>query len=459
MLKRKLRLDKREKTYEEYHRAMVEAARARIDKDYRKDLRGVMALISSQIDMLVEQRWEIIYRLDDGKTKDLVKEKNVISSKIDKLYSLKDLINNCQKRFVAISRINKSQERESYSMPLSCGSVLCPRCSKKKSKVHNRKVFRIARWMLEIRDVNGDKQPFHSIVFTLPLKLRKHFASEKMLNVLFQAANETLKDVVGCEGWVGAMHFYGHKSDEYNPHVNSVFSGVSSEGRLPLPKILSKDELKELRETFLSKVLENATSNVWDELFGADVKVWRNNIKDELKTPVEPFGDKEIKKFVKKKEFKKFVKENANCHRTEPKSTDGQKKHNLLYIFRGTLPLDKLVTSSQEVKDLFLFDLSPCKGGLTKGGRGKGFRNVRYFGAYRCSNRKKYLEENGIVVPENPGFVTSDDDTKFEIVSYDGKPRLFSFDGVVLGKLNLELGLQEVHLDDHWFDETDDDYD
>ena len=433
MLKRKLRIEKREKTSEEYHRDRVEDQRVRIAKDYQTDLRKVMAFIDSQIDLLVEQRWKIIYRLDDEKTKHLFQEKKKINSKVDRLYNLKDLLKSCQKRFVALSRVNKNEERESYSMPLSCGSMICPRCSKKRSKVHNRKVFRIAKWMLEIRDRNGDKQPFHSIVFTLPLKLRKHFASKKMLDVLFQCANETLKDIVGCEGWVGAVHFYGHKSDAFNPHINCVFSGVSSEGRFPLPLFLSTEKLEELRETFLSKVLEGVPSNVRDELFGDD------DVDDE--------------------KFKEFIKTNSNCHRNKPRMTEGQKLHNLLYIFRGTLPIKKLETSSQKVKDLFLFALSPCKDGLSKGSRGKGFRNVRYFGSYRCSNRKKYLEENNIIVPKNPGFVTKDDDTEFEIVCYEGKPKLFSFDNVVVGEINSELGLQQVYLDDTWFTEIDDDYD
>jgi hypothetical protein len=384
-----------------------------------------MAFIASETKQLVAKRWKVISQLDDGKTKHLFKGKNELSSKIDKLYRLRDLVNNCEKRFIAISRVNKNQVHESYSMPLTCGSMLCPRCSQKKSKVHNRKVYRIARWMLEIRDRNGDKQPFHSVVFSLPLKLRKHFASEKMLNVLFKSANEALKEVVGPEGCVLSMHFYGDRSDEFNPHVNCVFSGVSSEGRFPLPTFLSKAKLKKLREAFLAEVLKSVPGAVTDELFDDD----------------DVGGEK-------------FIEQNANCHRSI-RFTEGQKLHNLLYIFRGTLPLEKLEISSQEVKDMFLFDLTPCKDGFAKGSRGRGFRNVRYFGAYRCSNRKKYLEENNIIIPKNLGFKTKDDDTKFEVICYEGKPRIFNFDDAVLGAVHPELGLQQVYLDDPWEDDFD----
>ena len=440
MLKRKSRLKHREFSFKDFLQITEETERIRKETEYRTSLRQVNDFIASQTEQLVEKRWNVIHQLDVGKAKHLFKEKNEISSQIDRLYRLRDVINNCQKKFVAISRINKSSVRESYSLPLTCGSMLCPRCSKNKSKVHHRKVFRIARWMLQIRDRNGDMQPFHSIVFSLPLKLRSFFTTKLMLDMLFKCANETLMEVIGPEGCVMALHFYGHKSDEFNPHVNCVFSGVSSEERLPLPTFLTKPKLKELRETFLSKVLESVPGVARDQLIDADDKYIKKS-----------------KEYIKKK--KEYIKKNSNCHRSI-RLTEGEKKHNLLYIFRGTLPLEKLEDSSQEVKDLFLLDLSPCKDGLTKGGRGKGFRNVRYFGAYRCSNRKKFLEENGIVVPENPGFKTIDDDIEFEIITYeDGKPRLFNFDGVVLGEVNFELGLQQVYLDDDSFGDEDDDYD
>ena len=427
MLKRKSRLENREKTFKDFLQITEETERIRKEKEYRTSLRQVMAFIASETDQLVAQRWKISDQLDDGKTNDLFKEKNKLSSKIDRLHRLRNLINNCEKKFIAFSRINKDEVRESYGMPLTCGSMLCPRCSQKKSKVHNRKVYRIARWMLEIRDQNGDKQPFHSVVFTLPLKLRKHFASEKMLNVLFKSANEALKEVVGPEGCVLSMHFFGDKSDEFNPHVNCVFSGISAEGRLPLPTLLSKSELKKLRETFLAEVLKSVPCAVKDELFD-DGDVGGEN----------------------------FIEQHANCHRSI-RFTEGQKKHNLLYIFRGTLPLRKLEIASQKVKDLFLFDLSPSKDGFAKGSRGRGFRNVRYFGAYRCSNRKKYLEENGIVVPTNAGFQTRDDDIKFEVVFYKGKPKIFSFNDVdiIIGELHLELRWSEIYLDDSWEDDHD----
>lgn len=426
MLKRLERLEKRSVVQEQYNLGVRESD----NQKYRKGLRKVNAFIGGEIDRLVERRWQIIYELDLGKNKELFREKKTISSRIDRLHDLKDLVNRCCKKFIAITRENKKAVRESYSLALHCGHVLCPRCSQHKSKIHNRKVYRIAKWLLLIRDKFGNKQPLHSVVFTLPLSLRPYFNSEMMLNVLFRAANKALKDVVGPEGSIMSMHFYGDKSEQYNPHVNATFGGISLVDRLPLPKIIPKSKLKELRECFLTEVLKSIPGLAKDMLFDAD---------DTSGT--------------------RYVKQNSNCHRSI-RVKKGEKLHNLIYIFRSTLPLDKLSTSCQEVKDMFLFDLSPCKSGVNgRSNRGCGYRNVRYFGSYRCSNRKKYLEENNIVIPDNPGFKTKGDSTEFEVVMYaDGKPKLFNYADVTLGEMHPELKLNQVYLDNH-FDNLEGNYD
>lgn len=421
MLKRIKRLEQRSIVQEQYETDSLSELRERVDKKYRSDLRKVNSFIGSEINRLVKRRWQIVYELDLGRNKKLFQEKKSITSKIDRLYDLRDLINRCCKKFIAISRINKSSVRESYSLPLYCGSMLCPKCSEHKSKIHNRKVYRIAKWLLLIRDKFGNKPPLHSIVFTLPLALRPYFKLEKMLNVLFKAANVALKNVVGPEGSIMSMHFYGDKSEKYNPHLNVTFGGISSVDRLPLPKIIPKAELKELRECFLGEVLRNVPGLAKDELFGVD---------DANGT--------------------RFIEQNSNCHRSI-RVQKGEKLHNLIYIFRSTLPLEKLAASSQEIKDMFLYDLSPCKSGVNgRSNRGSGYRNIRYFGAYRCSNRKKYLEENNIVIADNPGFKTTDDDIEFVVIKYgDGKPRLFNYDddNVVVGAIHPELKMPQVFLD------------
>ena len=403
-------------------RRREEKRREKKEKDYEYKLKSVVSFLTVEEKKLLEKLRDIEFkhREKNYKSFSLKRIRDKLKLKLKMLEKHKDIISSCNSKFIAVSRKVPDKARESLAMPLDCGSQLCPRCSENKSTIHRRKIRRIARWLLEVRCARGSRPMLHSFVFTLPSILRKFFVSKTMLDKLFSVASKTIMDTIGPQGTICTLHGFGDKEDAYAPHINVLFAGIDK-NRNHLPNLIPKEKLREVRESFLSEV----------------VKLLPHEFAEQLPND--------------------YVEKNSNCHRSF-KNKKGQKLHIIGYLTRGVVDVPKLANEPQAIIDLFLYQLSPCRidgaNGSAMSGKGRGFRYTRYFGQYSCGNRKKFLEQNHIVVSKRKPFqVVDDPDIKFEIVEHFGKPVMFNFyEHSPLG-FHESLKLPNVDLD-YWFEDS-----
>ena len=399
-----------------------ERKRKKEEEDYEKRLKVVFSFLDVEqeklegdLQVVNDKRQENNY-----KSSSLKSLKYELGLKLRMLEKHREILNACNSKFIAASREIPGKERESIAMPLDCGSQLCPRCSENKSAIHRRKIRRIASWLLELRCNDGTTPMLHSYVFTIPQTLRKFFVTKVMLDKLFKVASDAIMNTIAPQGTICTLHGFGDEKDTFSPHINVLFGGMDNE-RNRLSDLITKEKLKEIRESFLLEVIKLLPSDF-----------------------VETLPDE-------------FVKQSSNCHRSF-KSKQGQKLHIVGYVTRGTIDIPKLANGSQEIIDLFLYKLSPCKvDGLknsSMSGKGRGFRYTRYFGQYSCGNRKKFLEANLVVINKRKPFEVDDDtDIPFEIVSHFDKPIIFHFYMHSPLGVHKKLNLQMVDLD-YWFFEN-----
>lgn len=415
MLKRQIKSDNRQLIKADFQKKKKKIQ----EKEYEEKLENVVGFLGTEESKLLEQLQNVKFRYKESnyKSSSLKRVRDKIELKLRMLAKHEEIIHGCNAKFIAVSRQVPDKQRESLALPLDCGSQLCPRCAANKSRIHCRKIRRIAKWLLEVRCAKGTTPMLHSYVFTLPKSLRSFFASKIMLDKLFKVASNAIMDIIGPQGTIATLHNFGDKEDMYAPHVNILFAGIDK-NRNRLPNVIPKEKLKEVRESFLLEV----------------VKLLPDEFVEQLPND--------------------YVEKNSNCHRSF-KNKKGQKLHIIGYLTRGVVDVPKLANEPQEIIDLFLYQLSPCRidgaNNSTMSGKGRGFRYTRYFGAYSCGNRKKFLEQNSIVVNEKKPFQVADDpDVDFEIVSYFGKPVLFNFYEHEQVGVHKELELPKVDLN-YWF--------
>lgn len=415
MLKRQIKSDNRKLIKADFQKKK----KKRQAKEYEEKLKNVFSFIDAEEQKLLQRLDNVKLRRKECNYKSvpLKRAKDELELKLRMLGKHKDIISACNSKFIAASRQVPDKARESIALPLDCGSQLCPRCSENKSAIHRRKIRRIAKWLLEIKCVKGSTPTIHSYVFTLPKGIRSFFATKVMLDKLFKVASNAIMDTIGPQGTICTLHSFGDKEDVYAPHINILFAGIDK-NRNRLPNVIPPEKLQEVRESFLSEV----------------VKLLPHEFVEQLPND--------------------YVERNSNCHRSF-KNKKGQKLHIVAYITRGTIDIPKLANEPQEIIDLFLYQLAPCRidgaNNSTMSGKGRGFRYIRYFGQYSCGNRKKFLEQNSIVINDRKPFQVADDpDIGFEIVSYFGKPVLFNFYEHEQVGVHNELELPKVDLN-YWF--------
>jgi len=98
-----------------------------------------------------------------------------------------------------------------------CGREWCPVCGLQKSVAHLR---RIARWLPKAFQIKS----LGYFVFTIPLELRPEYRTKAELSALMQKATRLLK-TMGYDRGLSRLHYFGDKSEVYNPHINILVDG------------------------------------------------------------------------------------------------------------------------------------------------------------------------------------------------------------------------------------------
>lgn len=122
---------------------------------------------------------------------------------------------------------------------LVCGREWCPKCGKKGSEAHNRRLARLIDRVYAMPTVGY-------LTFQIPLALRDKFEDIGMLS----QASCYLKRLLKREGYsrgVMRWHYYGETKDRYHPHLNVL---VQTEG------YIGKSQLMRIRHAW-SRWLKN----------------------------------------------------------------------------------------------------------------------------------------------------------------------------------------------------------
>ena len=123
--------------------------------------------------------------------------------------------------------IGQCEEGHAWVKELVCGKEWCPTCGQKDSVAHNR---RFARWLKKGRQLHS----MGYLVITIPMKHRNQFLSKNHIRYAYDAC---IKILAGARtsrhsrvgGYfprgLGRWHWFGEKSDAFNPHLNFLVDG------------------------------------------------------------------------------------------------------------------------------------------------------------------------------------------------------------------------------------------
>ena len=225
----------------------------------------------------------------------------------------------------------------SYQKVLHCSKSLCPVCSEKNSEAHKR---RYARMIRKFRHF-VENEPMGYMVFTVPLAQRPHFKDKVSLGYLMKAAASVVQGVLGVDGVVVSMHFFGDKKLDYHPHVNVIFPLLADRGSRKVYERLSKKKLELLRSE------------------------WRDALQDYTKEKIDQ----------------------VSVH-YQFAGTEGRKVHKFKYVGRSTVPFEAFIALDEGMQE-FLID------GLFR------FHNVRYYGEFANCKWKSFYFHIGAEFPRD----------------------------------------------------------
>ncbi len=225
----------------------------------------------------------------------------------------------------------------SYQKVLHCSKSLCPVCSEKNSEAHKR---RYARMIRKFRHF-VENEPMGYAVFTVPPALRPHFKDKVSLGFLMKAAASVVQGVLGVDGAVVSMHFFGDKTLDYHPHVNVIFPLLADRGKRKVYEHLSKKKLDFLRSE------------------------WKDALKDYTKEDIDQ----------------------VSVH-YQFSGTEARKVHKFKYVGRSTVPFEAFLNLDDDMQE-FLVD------GLFR------FHNVRYYGEFSNCKWKSFYFHLGAEFPKD----------------------------------------------------------
>ncbi len=100
---------------------------------------------------------------------------------------------------------------------IACGKEWCPECGKLNSIAHNR---RYVRWLTKIMQFKR----MDYLVFTIPESYRGQYRHKADLTELGRRAQELMKRH-GFERGLRRWHWFGDRSNKWNPHLNVLVEG------------------------------------------------------------------------------------------------------------------------------------------------------------------------------------------------------------------------------------------
>ena len=142
-----------------------------------------------------------------------------------------------------------------FAKELLCGKEWCPTCGKDDSKMHLR---RFARWLPKLYQCRS----IGYFVFTMPEDVRVNFRTKDKLNYLTKRVTggdksnhiEGLLKSLGFTRGFARWHWFGDKSNRYNPHLNVIVES----GRIS-PKVLNQVKVAWASALGVDKAVVNYT--------------------------------------------------------------------------------------------------------------------------------------------------------------------------------------------------------
>jgi hypothetical protein len=192
-------------------------------------------LLTLPVDNLVENAPEGGHYLDTyAKVSNISKNNELEQKKLKELVSKflfwsghtkeANRITNCGQNWVPFS---DTAGHMIYSR-ITCNLPFCPTCGKSGSALNKRRANRVKDVLLGFGFVGH-------FVFTLPKDLSAALPDSKQINQLFKLAWQSLRDWLGAEAAVIALHFCGDKKNGLHLHFDCSFPIVNSGGDCSFP--------------------------------------------------------------------------------------------------------------------------------------------------------------------------------------------------------------------------------